>query len=46
MLRDERRRLGCYLLIALVVASLALLALIYSEAEPKRLLNEVARSVS
>lgn len=45
MLRDDRRRLGCYLLIALVLATIALLALIYSESDPKWLPNEVPQSV-
>ena len=39
MRRDDKRRLGCYLLIALVVATIALLALIYSQADPKRQLD-------
>ena len=46
MRRDDKRRLGCYLLIAIVVATIALLALIYSQADPKRLLNEVTRSAN
>lgn len=46
MLRDHKRAAGCYLLIALVVATIALLALIYFEADPKRLLNEVTQPVN
>lgn len=39
MLRDEKRRLGCYTLLALIAVVIAILLVIDSEGGPKRPIN-------
>ena len=46
MLRNDKRKLGCYLMLGLTIAILAILIIIQFEADPKELMNVVTQPES
>ena len=46
MLRNDKRTLGCYLMLALTMAVIAILIIIQFEANPKELMNVVTQPAS